>query len=107
MLLSHFVILRIWSVLFSQLPVVMRVPRFSAWAQNLCGMQFSILGYGDIIVPGEVKVSSVFTYNIAGKYFQYRQQWLLSASQFDHTEPTVVGGRRRKNTEHMVWINEV
>uniref|UniRef100_A0A667ZD19 Signal peptide peptidase-like 2A n=1 Tax=Myripristis murdjan TaxID=586833 RepID=A0A667ZD19_9TELE len=35
-----------------QLPVVMRVPRFSAWAQNLCGMQFSILGYGDIIVPG-------------------------------------------------------
>ncbi|XP_062244321.1 signal peptide peptidase-like 2A isoform X4 [Platichthys flesus] len=35
-----------------RLPVVMRVPRFSAWAQNLCGMQFSILGYGDIIVPG-------------------------------------------------------
>uniref|UniRef100_A0A3Q2YSG3 Signal peptide peptidase-like 2A n=1 Tax=Hippocampus comes TaxID=109280 RepID=A0A3Q2YSG3_HIPCM len=34
------------------LPVVMRVPWFSAWAQNLCGMQFSILGYGDIIVPG-------------------------------------------------------
>uniref|UniRef100_A0A665UP49 PA domain-containing protein n=1 Tax=Echeneis naucrates TaxID=173247 RepID=A0A665UP49_ECHNA len=40
------------NVVFSQLPVVMRVPRFSAWAQNLCGMQFSILGYGDIIVPG-------------------------------------------------------
>ncbi|XP_028812816.1 signal peptide peptidase-like 2A isoform X2 [Denticeps clupeoides] len=35
-----------------KLPVVMRVPRFSAIAQNLCGMQFSILGYGDIIVPG-------------------------------------------------------
>ncbi|XP_061602458.1 signal peptide peptidase-like 2A isoform X2 [Cololabis saira] len=35
-----------------KLPVVMRVPRFSAWAQNLCGMQFSILGFGDIIVPG-------------------------------------------------------
>ncbi|CAJ1049027.1 signal peptide peptidase-like 2A isoform X1 [Xyrichtys novacula] len=35
-----------------KLPVVMRVPRFSAWAQNLCGVQFSILGYGDIIVPG-------------------------------------------------------
>uniref|UniRef100_A0A4W5MNM2 PA domain-containing protein n=1 Tax=Hucho hucho TaxID=62062 RepID=A0A4W5MNM2_9TELE len=35
-----------------KLPVVMRVPRFSVWAQNLCGMQFSILGYGDIIVPG-------------------------------------------------------
>uniref|UniRef100_A0AAQ4R7H6 PA domain-containing protein n=1 Tax=Gasterosteus aculeatus aculeatus TaxID=481459 RepID=A0AAQ4R7H6_GASAC len=35
-----------------KLPVVMRVPRFSAWAQNLCGMQFSILGYGDIIIPG-------------------------------------------------------
>lgn len=35
-----------------KLPVVMRLPRFSAWAQNLCGMQFSILGYGDIIVPG-------------------------------------------------------
>ncbi|KAJ8271674.1 hypothetical protein COCON_G00105330 [Conger conger] len=35
-----------------KLPVVMRVPRFSAWAQNLCAMQFSILGYGDIIIPG-------------------------------------------------------
>uniref|UniRef100_A0A8C6LBV8 Signal peptide peptidase like 2A n=1 Tax=Nothobranchius furzeri TaxID=105023 RepID=A0A8C6LBV8_NOTFU len=35
-----------------KLPVVMRIPRFSAWAQNLCGMQFSILGYGDIIIPG-------------------------------------------------------
>ncbi|XP_047437014.1 signal peptide peptidase-like 2A isoform X1 [Mugil cephalus] len=35
-----------------KLPVVMRVPRFSAWAQNLCVMQFSILGYGDIIIPG-------------------------------------------------------
>ncbi|KAM7406371.1 hypothetical protein PAMP_000750 [Pampus punctatissimus] len=35
-----------------KLPVVMRVPRFLALAQNLCGMQFSILGYGDIIVPG-------------------------------------------------------
>ncbi|XP_028812815.1 signal peptide peptidase-like 2A isoform X1 [Denticeps clupeoides] len=37
---------------YEKLPVVMRVPRFSAIAQNLCGMQFSILGYGDIIVPG-------------------------------------------------------
>ncbi|KAL7879294.1 hypothetical protein AOLI_G00102680 [Acnodon oligacanthus] len=37
---------------YEKLPVVMRVPRFSAWAQNLCMMQFSILGYGDIIVPG-------------------------------------------------------
>ncbi|XP_072551287.1 signal peptide peptidase-like 2A isoform X2 [Salminus brasiliensis] len=37
---------------YEKLPVVMRIPRFSAWAQNLCGMQFSILGYGDIIVPG-------------------------------------------------------
>lgn len=35
-----------------KLPVVMRVPRFSGMAQNLCGMQFSILGFGDIIVPG-------------------------------------------------------
>ncbi|XP_010889571.2 signal peptide peptidase-like 2A isoform X2 [Esox lucius] len=35
-----------------KLPVVMRVPRFFPWSQNLCGMQFSILGYGDIIVPG-------------------------------------------------------
>uniref|UniRef100_H3CXZ3 PA domain-containing protein n=1 Tax=Tetraodon nigroviridis TaxID=99883 RepID=H3CXZ3_TETNG len=35
-----------------RLPMVMRVPRFSAWALNMCGMQFSILGFGDIIVPG-------------------------------------------------------
>ncbi|XP_077570209.1 signal peptide peptidase-like 2A isoform X1 [Stigmatopora nigra] len=34
------------------LPVLIRVPRLSAWNQNLCGMQFSILGFGDIIVPG-------------------------------------------------------
>ncbi|KAL1007573.1 hypothetical protein UPYG_G00088550 [Umbra pygmaea] len=35
-----------------KLPVVMRVPRISPWSQNLCGMQFSILGFGDIIIPG-------------------------------------------------------
>ncbi|XP_072554390.1 signal peptide peptidase-like 2A isoform X2 [Paramormyrops kingsleyae] len=35
---------------FEKIPVVMRVPRFLA--PNLCMMQFSILGYGDIIVPG-------------------------------------------------------
>uniref|UniRef100_A0A8C1HYU6 Signal peptide peptidase like 2A n=1 Tax=Cyprinus carpio carpio TaxID=630221 RepID=A0A8C1HYU6_CYPCA len=35
-----------------QLPVVMRIPQFSALAQNLCMVQFSILGYGDIIIPG-------------------------------------------------------
>lgn len=33
-----------------KLPIMMRVPRLST--KNLCGMQFSILGYGDIIVPG-------------------------------------------------------
>ncbi|KAI5616600.1 signal peptide peptidase-like 2A precursor, partial [Silurus asotus] len=37
---------------YEKLPVVMRIPRFSAWAENLCEMQFSILGYGDIIIPG-------------------------------------------------------
>ncbi|XP_006628751.1 signal peptide peptidase-like 2A isoform X1 [Lepisosteus oculatus] len=35
-----------------KLPVVMRVPRFFSPTQGLCGLQFSILGYGDIIVPG-------------------------------------------------------
>ncbi|XP_066557532.1 signal peptide peptidase-like 2A isoform X2 [Amia ocellicauda] len=35
-----------------KLPVVMRVPRLFPSAASLCGMQFSILGYGDIIVPG-------------------------------------------------------
>lgn len=44
----------------------MRVPRFLAWAQNLCGMQFSILGYGDIIVPGEDKnIIMVYLHTIA------------------------------------------
>uniref|UniRef100_A0A3Q4A8E1 PA domain-containing protein n=1 Tax=Mola mola TaxID=94237 RepID=A0A3Q4A8E1_MOLML len=43
---------RIVSIIELYLPVVMRVPQFSAWPLNLCGMQFSILGYGDIIVPG-------------------------------------------------------
>ncbi|KAF4071795.1 hypothetical protein AMELA_G00266800 [Ameiurus melas] len=37
---------------YEKLPVVMRIPRFAAWAENLCEMQFSILGYGDIIIPG-------------------------------------------------------
>ncbi|XP_051580416.1 signal peptide peptidase-like 2A isoform X2 [Myxocyprinus asiaticus] len=37
---------------YEKLPVVMRIPQFSALAQNLCMTQFSILGYGDIIVPG-------------------------------------------------------
>ncbi|XP_076850049.1 signal peptide peptidase-like 2A isoform X2 [Brachyhypopomus gauderio] len=40
------------STSYEKLPVVMRIPRFSAWAQNLCAMQFSILGYGDLIIPG-------------------------------------------------------
>ncbi|XP_035381623.1 signal peptide peptidase-like 2A isoform X1 [Electrophorus electricus] len=40
------------STSYEKLPVVMRIPRLSAWVQNLCVMQFSILGYGDIIIPG-------------------------------------------------------
>lgn len=62
----------------------MRVPRFLAWAQNLCGMQFSILGYGDIIVPGEVK------------YHQFSPKTspvnisITDNSQFEYTEPTHV-----------------
>ncbi|XP_061880543.1 signal peptide peptidase-like 2A isoform X1 [Entelurus aequoreus] len=35
-----------------KIPIAMRVPRFSAWAQNVCQMQFAILGFGDLIVPG-------------------------------------------------------
>ncbi|KAI1904088.1 hypothetical protein AGOR_G00002070 [Albula goreensis] len=35
-----------------KLPLVMRVPRFSSWYQDACGLQFSILGFGDLLVPG-------------------------------------------------------
>ncbi|KAJ8393102.1 hypothetical protein AAFF_G00067850 [Aldrovandia affinis] len=35
-----------------KLPMVMKVPRFSSWDQDTCGMAFSILGFGDLIVPG-------------------------------------------------------
>lgn len=49
----------------------MRVPRFSAWAQNLCAMQFSILGYGDIIVPGEVVEVCLPELSLV-KYLDYR-----------------------------------
>ncbi|XP_055030287.2 signal peptide peptidase-like 2A isoform X1 [Misgurnus anguillicaudatus] len=41
-----------YSSSYEKLPVVMRIPQFFALAQNLCMPQFSILGYGDIIVPG-------------------------------------------------------
>lgn len=34
----------------------MRVPRLSSPTQYLCGMEFSLLGYGDIIVPGGVAI---------------------------------------------------
>ncbi|XP_041091484.1 signal peptide peptidase-like 2A isoform X2 [Polyodon spathula] len=37
---------------YENLPIVMRVPRLSSPTQYLCGMEFSLLGYGDIIVPG-------------------------------------------------------
>ncbi|KAJ8343587.1 hypothetical protein SKAU_G00309160 [Synaphobranchus kaupii] len=37
-----------------KLPMVMKVPRFSSWNQQVCGIQFSILGFGDLIVPGLV-----------------------------------------------------
>lgn len=44
----------------------MRVPRLLAWAQNLCMMQFSILGYGDIIVPGkDIDALAVHLYTTA------------------------------------------
>nr|XP_048723096.1 signal peptide peptidase-like 2A isoform X3 [Caretta caretta] len=35
-----------------KLPVVIRVPRLEYSALALCGMPFSLLGFGDIIVPG-------------------------------------------------------
>uniref|UniRef100_A0A8C8SPS7 Signal peptide peptidase like 2A n=1 Tax=Pelusios castaneus TaxID=367368 RepID=A0A8C8SPS7_9SAUR len=35
-----------------KLPVVIRVPRLEYSALTLCGMPFSLLGFGDIIVPG-------------------------------------------------------
>ncbi|XP_060115797.1 signal peptide peptidase-like 2A isoform X2 [Heteronotia binoei] len=35
-----------------KLPVVMRVPRFQFCTPKICGMQFSLLGFGDIILPG-------------------------------------------------------
>ncbi|XP_033903162.3 signal peptide peptidase-like 2A isoform X2 [Acipenser ruthenus] len=40
------------TVPYEKLPIVMRVPRLSSPTQYLCGMEFSLLGYGDIIVPG-------------------------------------------------------
>ncbi|XP_009707933.1 PREDICTED: signal peptide peptidase-like 2A isoform X3 [Cariama cristata] len=35
-----------------KLPVVIRVPRLEYSASTLCDMPFSLLGFGDIIVPG-------------------------------------------------------
>ncbi|XP_067874432.1 signal peptide peptidase-like 2A isoform X2 [Heterodontus francisci] len=35
-----------------KLPVVLRVPRLVTSVATLCGMSFSLLGFGDIIVPG-------------------------------------------------------
>ncbi|XP_042198905.1 signal peptide peptidase-like 2A isoform X3 [Callorhinchus milii] len=35
-----------------KLPVVLRVPRLTPSVITLCGMSFSLLGFGDIIVPG-------------------------------------------------------
>ncbi|XP_029430407.1 signal peptide peptidase-like 2A isoform X2 [Rhinatrema bivittatum] len=35
-----------------KLPVVIRVPRLDFSALTLCGMPFSLLGFGDIILPG-------------------------------------------------------
>nr|XP_033776692.1 signal peptide peptidase-like 2A isoform X2 [Geotrypetes seraphini] len=37
-----------------KLPVVIRVPRLDFSALSLCGMPFSLLGFGDIIIPGLV-----------------------------------------------------
>lgn len=65
-----------WQALSRQLPVVMRVPRFSAWALNMCGMQFSILGFGDIIVPGDIQNIGIwFLYNNISKTI-----WMLFPS---------------------------
>uniref|UniRef100_A0A673VFB3 Signal peptide peptidase-like 2C n=2 Tax=Suricata suricatta TaxID=37032 RepID=A0A673VFB3_SURSU len=40
------------SVSHEKLPMVLKVPRLSFSALTLCGQPFSILGFGDIVVPG-------------------------------------------------------
>lgn len=40
-----------------QLPVVIRVPRLQYSALTLCEIPMSLLGFGDIIVPGEWEIS--------------------------------------------------
>lgn len=40
------------STIRENLPVVIRVPRLEFSAKTLCGMPYSLLGFGDIIVPG-------------------------------------------------------
>ncbi|KAG8440534.1 hypothetical protein GDO86_006325 [Hymenochirus boettgeri] len=54
-----------------KLPVVIRVPRLEYFAVTVCQMSFSLLGFGDIIVPGllvaycrrfDVRSSSSFIY---------------------------------------------
>ncbi|XP_078283363.1 signal peptide peptidase-like 2A isoform X2 [Rhinoraja longicauda] len=40
------------SPLFTPLPVIIRVPRLVPSVATLCGIPFSVLGFGDIIVPG-------------------------------------------------------
>ncbi|XP_069481053.1 signal peptide peptidase-like 2A isoform X2 [Ambystoma mexicanum] len=57
-----------------KLPVVIRVPRLDFSALTLCGMPFSLLGFGDIIVPGlliaycrrfEVRLTSSHIYYVS------------------------------------------
>lgn len=59
---------------FEKLPVVIRVPRLEYSAVKLCVMPFSLLGFGDIIVPGllvaycrrfDVRFTSSSTYYIS------------------------------------------
>ena len=41
-----------------QLPMVFKVPRLSKSALSVCLRPYSLLGFGDILVPGEYNVTS-------------------------------------------------
>lgn len=45
-----------------QIPMVFKVPRLGSSPMKVCGLPYSLLGFGDIIVPGNYNITVLTVY---------------------------------------------
>ena len=47
-----------------QIPMVFKVPRLGGSPLNVCSLPYSLLGFGDIVIPGEWSFIQTFTVSV-------------------------------------------